>query len=195
MANAFTIDRDDLGRFLSAKVESCVSQEGVNAVLGLASAWKEEAYRTDQLLKELTEFFEALGQDDNARYMFEQREELQKRYFELLEQEEELYQLELDSLYKDNDRGPMFLESAELDIADVTGLDAKEARALALRLSKWNPSAAKVYLYRQGKRYLTPAVVRMDLNDPVVKSMPFYDDVLDIVRERRLEIDYEDYRV
>lgn len=78
---------------------------------------------------------------------------------------------------------PAFIESAEVDVLDLTGLEPTQARELALKLSRWN-GGGRVYSRRNGRRYLDRKVRRIDLNDPTVRALPNYDDLLAVVRER-----------
>lgn len=87
--------------------------------------------------------------------------------------------------------GPAFIDSVEADTIDVTGLEGRDASTFALLARRWNPKIKRVYTWRNGKRYLTPAVTRIDLNHPFVKAQPWYDDLLAVVRERNVPISYE----
>lgn len=78
---------------------------------------------------------------------------------------------------------PAFVETAEVDVLDLTGLEPKLAQVLALKLARWNPGG-RVYNRRGGRRYLHGKVRRIDLNDPTVQSLPNYDDLVAVVRER-----------
>lgn len=87
--------------------------------------------------------------------------------------------------------GPAFIDSVEADTIDVTGLEGRDASTFALLAKRWNPKIKRVYTWRNGKRYVTPALTRLDLNHPFVKAQPWYDDLLSVVRERNLPIRYE----
>jgi len=78
---------------------------------------------------------------------------------------------------------PAFVETAEVDVLDLTDLEADHARTLALKLARWN-GGGRVYSYRNGRRYLNRTVRRIDLNDPTVQALPNYSDLLGVVSER-----------
>lgn len=78
---------------------------------------------------------------------------------------------------------PAFIETAEVDVLDLTGLEPELARELALKLARWN-GGGKVYSRRNGRRYLHGDVRRIDLNDPTVQSLPNYEDLQAVVHER-----------
>jgi hypothetical protein len=63
---------------------------------------------------------------------------------------------------------PAFVETAEVDVLDLTDLEADHARTLALKLARWNGGGGKVYSYRNGRRYLNRGIRRIDLNDATV---------------------------
>ncbi len=79
---------------------------------------------------------------------------------------------------------PAFVETADVDVLDLTNLEADHARALALKLARWNGGGGRVYSYRNGRRYLNRGVRRIDLNDPTVQTLPNYTDLLGVIRER-----------
>jgi hypothetical protein len=78
---------------------------------------------------------------------------------------------------------PAFVETADVDVLDLTDLGADHARALALKLARWN-GGGRVYSYRNGRRYLNRGVRRIDLNDATVQALPNYGDLLGVIRER-----------
>jgi hypothetical protein len=78
---------------------------------------------------------------------------------------------------------PAFVETAEVDVLDLTDLGADHARALALKLARWN-GGGRVYSYRNGRRYLNRGIRRIDLNDATVQALPNYSDLLGVVSER-----------
>ena len=75
------------------------------------------------------------------------------------------------------------METADVDVLDLTDLGADHARALAPKLVRWN-GQGRVYNYRNGRRYLNRTVRRIDLNDPTVQTLPNYSDLLAVVSER-----------
>jgi len=79
---------------------------------------------------------------------------------------------------------PSFVETADVDVLDLTDLEATHARELALKLARWNGGGGKVYTRRGGRRYLNRGVRRIDLNDPTVQVLPNYSDLLAVVNER-----------
>ncbi len=78
---------------------------------------------------------------------------------------------------------PSFVVTADVDVLDLTDLEAALARAFALKLARWN-GGGKVYSYRNGRRYLNRTVRRIDLNDPTVQALPNYSDLMGVVSER-----------
>jgi hypothetical protein len=79
---------------------------------------------------------------------------------------------------------PAFVETAEVDVLDLTDLGADHARALALKLARWNGGGGRVYSYRNGRRYLNRGVRRIDLNDATVQALPNYSDLVAVCQER-----------
>lgn len=85
--------------------------------------------------------------------------------------------------YYTPERSVAMVETAEVDVLDLTGLEPTLARELALKLARWN-GGGKVYNRRNGTRYLNRTVRRIDLNDPTVQSLPNYEDLVAVVHER-----------
>lgn len=79
---------------------------------------------------------------------------------------------------------PAFVETVDVDVLDLTDLEATHARALALKLARWNGGGGRVYSYRNGRRYLNRGIRRIDLNDPTVQTLPNYSDLLGVIKER-----------
>lgn len=94
-------------------------------------------------------------------------------------------ELERLSDYYNPETTPAFIETVDVDVLDLTGLEPGLARELALKLARWN-GGGKVYARRGGRRYLSRTVRRIDLNDPTVQALPNYDDLRAVVSERRI---------
>jgi hypothetical protein len=75
------------------------------------------------------------------------------------------------------------IDTAECDILDITDLAPSLARALALKLVKWN-NGGKVYERRNGRRYINRRIKTIDLNDAAVQALPNYGDLVDVCKER-----------
>lgn len=87
--------------------------------------------------------------------------------------------------YYEPETVPAFVETANVDVLDITDLEPSLARALALKLVMWN-GRGKVYSRRNGRRYLSRDIRRMDLNDATVQALPNYPDLITVVRERNI---------
>lgn len=85
--------------------------------------------------------------------------------------------------YYNPETTPAFVETVDVDVLDLTGLEPGLARELALKLARWN-GGGRVYSRRAGRRYLNRTVRRIDLNDPTVRALPNYDDLLAVISER-----------
>lgn len=92
--------------------------------------------------------------------------------------------------YQEGPQPPAFIDTHEIDTMDITGLEAADARELALHLKRWNPRVSKVYKRRAGRRFIHPDVRRVDLNNKLIKSLPFYEDLLTVVKERKIPVSY-----
>lgn len=192
MAQVLKVSRDEVGRFESGVAEACCNCDDVGDFVGLASDWRSVVYGADEVLKEAEEVYE--GQPEVVGFMQALRVKLREDARKLEQVEAELearaFEDEADDAYV-----PAFLDSREVEILNVTGLEGREAQVLALKLSRWNPIAAHVYKWRRGKRYLHPGVNRVDLNDPFVQSLGSYDDLLAIKEELNLPVTREDVRL
>lgn len=71
------------------------------------------------------------------------------------------------------------------EVMDVTGVDARTAQVLALKLANWRPDRQRgpVYKRRDGKRYIRTGPWRVDLNDPIMT--PWRDDITAAMADRR----------
>ena len=85
--------------------------------------------------------------------------------------------------YYNHENTPAIIDTGDVDILDVTDLEPSMARALALKLVKWN-KGGKVYERRNGRRYINRRVKAIDLNDATVQALPNYSDLVDVCRER-----------
>lgn len=88
--------------------------------------------------------------------------------------------------YYHPERTVAMIETAEVDVLDLTGLEPELARAFALKLARWN-GGGKVYNYRGGRRYLNGRIRAIDLDDETVRSLPNYEDLRAVVSERRIQ--------
>lgn len=88
------------------------------------------------------------------------------------------------------ERTPAFVDTSEVDALDITDLEPSLARALALKLAKWNGREGKgsVYERRNGRRYLSRRIKCVDLNDPTVQALPNYSDLAAVVKERGVHV-------
>jgi hypothetical protein len=73
------------------------------------------------------------------------------------------------------------IDSVNVDILDVTGLDAPTAKELSRRLRRWN-GKGRVYTRRNGNRYLSRRIRKIDLANPFIQSLAGYDDLLQAVK-------------
>ena len=96
-----------------------------------------------------------------------------------------------DAYQEDEEHLPMMISTVEIDVIDVSGLEGRDASTLSAKLLGWNKGIKKVYTRRNGRRYISPSVTRMDINDPFIKSMPFYEDLRALVDERKIPVFYE----
>lgn len=146
----------------------------------------------DRALETLHEYAEFTHDADMAAMIYTLRTELRKAALQVEGNKSRRDAALLKDAFQENEEHqPAFLESNEIDRVDLTGMEGKDASALALKLKKWNPKAKKVYKYRNGKRYISPSVVRLDLNDPLVKAQPWRDDLVELVKEKHLPVEYE----
>ena len=74
---------------------------------------------------------------------------------------------------------------------DVTGLTGREASTLALKLNNWNPHLRghRWYVKRQGRRFMTPGSVWVDLNHDVM--LPYRDELLAAMRDPATRGEFE----
>jgi hypothetical protein len=91
--------------------------------------------------------------------------------------------LEKLSDYYTPESTPAIIDTAECDILDVTDLEPSLARALALKLVRWN-NGGKVYERRNGRRYINRRIKTIDLNDATVQALPNYSDLVAVCQER-----------
>jgi hypothetical protein len=91
--------------------------------------------------------------------------------------------LEKLSDYYSHEPIPAVIDTAECDILDITDLEPSLARALALKLVRWN-KGGKVYERRNGRRYINRRIKTIDLNDATVQALPNYSDLVAVCQER-----------
>lgn len=84
-----------------------------------------------------------------------------------------------------------FVESVELDRLDLTGLSSAEASTLGVLLQGWNPGVKRVFVWRHGRRYLSPAVRRLDLSHPFIAGQAFAADLETLIRECFIPVECE----
>ena len=65
---------------------------------------------------------------------------------------------------------PLYVTDVNVDMLDITGLEAKQAQTLALLLTRWN-KAGKAYTWRNGKRYLNGSIRTLQVNHPFIQSL------------------------
>lgn len=186
------LTRDGFGRFV--RIENLRTCDGGDCGLEHAADWPRKFQSIDAALETVQELVEsddpevrAIGvevflafrqtmRDDAAE--IEEREAAGDR--SLLREEFERHMAST----------PAWVESREIEAVDLTGLDARDAQRLALKLTTWNPAASKVYKWRDGRRYLHPGVVRLNLNDETIRDLGLDADVWRVVHELHIPVQY-----
>lgn len=83
--------------------------------------------------------------------------------------------MEIDYLAEiDITEAPLYVTDVNVDLLDITGLEAKQAQTLALLLTRWN-KAGKAYTWRQGKRYLNGSIRTLQVNHPFIQDLGISD--------------------
>lgn len=200
------VTRDGLGRFVDhTKLKACDTSDCDLEDLADAEDWRAKLREVDGTLDTI----EALLVDDDPEareaaaeivhsfrlYLREDAERLERleaRKGALLMRE--AYEAELD------DAGAgveAWVEAQDVpDSMDVTGLDADQARRLALALLRMNPTTdgarrrGRVYVWRNGRRYVSPALRRANLYDPTLRELGLDADLWALVNEGRLRVRY-----
>ena len=156
--------------------------------------------RTDQWNEILSDYGVASGDVAMRDFVTAAQEDVgaarQRVLQHLQEEDRELSKIQSglirDDFERAEERLPMFVSTVELDVIDVTGLEGREASTLSAKLLGWNKGVKKVFTRRNGRRYISPSIYRMDLNDPFIQSMPFYEELRALVDERKIPVFYED---
>lgn len=186
------LTRDGFGRFV--RIENLRTCDGGDCGLEHAADWPRKFQSIDAALETVQELVESDDPEVRAigvevflafrQTMRDDAAEIERRQDagddSLLRQEVEKAMLAT----------PAWVESREIEAVDLTGLEARDAQRLALKLATWNPAAAKIYRWRDGKRYLHPGVVRMNLNDETIRDLGLDADVWRVVRELHIPVTY-----
>lgn len=191
--------RGESGRYLSQERGAALLAKCRIAETGPYCATE---YAPDDAIELLREYDQALGTlQEYAQYakdvelrslVHELRKELRLAAADVVQQQSRRSAAHMSDAYAELEGDlPAFIDTREVDSIDITGLEATEARELALHLKRWNPNSRKVYSWRKGKRYLHPSVTILDLNHPFIKGMSFREDLLALVKERNIPVEYE----
>lgn len=187
----FDMQRNAAGMFVSGRKLRAFEYDDAMQIIGMSDRWQKELEDLDEVLAT----WEQLAAVDNTGFA----EWIKAQRLELRQLEREALQMQDRGQTKDayleevgSEDGPMFYNSVNVDALDVTGLEGREASTLALLLKQWNPQARKVYVRRQGRRFLSKEIRLIDLNHPVVKGLAGRDDVLAVAKETGERFVYED---
>ncbi|MCA9840178.1 MAG: hypothetical protein KC422_24925 [Trueperaceae bacterium] len=155
----------------------------IKAYLDKSDSWQEvfDDYADEE------DGFKALW-DAASEDLSEAKKELEK----LIDQDEQKNARVAAQLLKDEaeefDAGPRWIDSPEVDSLDVTGLEGEDARTFALLVGRWNPGIKQVYSKRNGKRYLTAAVTRIDLNHKLIDELGFRDELEALIKDKNIHV-------
>ena len=192
--------RDTLGRYLRAEtLRKCAPLEACE-LTDTGEDWRRAFREHDELLAEIEDMALASYDDGFGQWIRDRRRLLSEEFEHLAAREaagerirarSEADMLRAEFEAAEAEPAHRFVATVEVDRADVTGLDAPEARELALRLAAWN-GPGPVYKRRHGRRYLHPRIFRVDLNDPLISGLPFAADLEQLVGEGRIDVIHED---
>lgn len=194
--------RDKLGRFMRGETLRECAPLDLCELTDTGDDWRRAFAEADALLAELADLAAAAYDDGFGQFIADRRRLLAGEVEHLAAREAAGERIrarpELDMLRDEFEAEPeaaepahRFVSSVEVDRADVTGLEAADARALALRLQAWN-GRGPVYTRRGGQRFLHPRITRLDLADPLIRRLDFADDLEALVDEGRLDVIHED---
>lgn len=129
------------------------------------------------------------SEQDNHIRCWEQREQLTHVHTELNADNSKSFhfsrQAQRMSDHYHPEHEPHIIENVNVDCLDITDLEPSLAKALALKLVKWN-GRGKVYSRRNGRRYLHGDIRRIDLNDKTVQALPNYSDLVSVVKSQHI---------
>ena len=183
--------RDKLGRFVDTKtLRSCSSTNcDVDADLKAAVLEQDAFLATLEQLAADTDPGSAAA---NAAIIKAYREQLQKDQAYIFREVERQEAAQLRAGAPAQKRDVAFVESVNVDAIDITGLSGRDRARLALRLSKWNPNTKPLFVERNGKKYISSKVRRVNMNDPLLVELGLDEDIREVVRSTGERVSYED---
>lgn len=203
------LTRDGLGRFVDhTTLKACDTADCDLGDLQEAADWPAKFQEIDAALETVAELLEgdAAEREVAGEVLYAFRQSLREDAAELEARERRYDSQRAREVYEaDNeDAGRLaggwgaWVHSQEVpDSMDVTGLEADQARRLSLALLNMNrqpgqrPTRARVYTWRQGRRYVSKGMLSANLNDPVLVELGLDEALWELVREGRLEIQWE----